>query len=103
MAKQTVYLKSNVIVEPLFNQWYAWSYLISPVTVARYITESHLKIMQSFVDAPQVHQSALKNPAMMGGPFINYEVDRVYEIKALLEKTKEEQAHMVQLSQRSHS
>ena len=93
------YLKPNVILEPLFNQWYAWSYLISPATAARYITESHLKIMQSFVDAPQVHHSALKNPAMMGGPFINYEVDRVDEIKALLEKTKEEQAHMVQLSQ----
>ncbi|MEH2290126.1 thioester reductase domain-containing protein [Nostoc sp.] len=94
-----LYLKPNVIVEPLFNQWYAWSYLISPATAARYITESHFKIMQSFVDAPQVHQSALKNPAMMGGPFINYEVDRVHEIKALLEQTKEEQAHVVQLSQ----
>ncbi|AVH69221.1 thioester reductase domain-containing protein [Nostoc sp. 'Lobaria pulmonaria (5183) cyanobiont'] len=93
------YLKPNVIVEPLFNQWYAWSYLIFPATAARYITESHLKIMQSFVDAPQVHQSALKNPAMMGAPFINYEVDRVHQIKALLEKTKEEQAHLVQLSQ----
>ena len=95
----TVYLKPNVILEPLFNQWYAWSYLISPATAARYITESHLKIMRSFVDAPQVHRSALKNPAMMGGPFINYGVERAYAVKALLEKTKEEQVHMVQLSQ----
>ncbi|NEO98536.1 MAG: NAD-dependent epimerase/dehydratase family protein [Symploca sp. SIO2E9] len=99
MANQTFYLKPNVIVEPLFNQWYAWSNLISPATAARYITESHLKIMQSFVDAPEVHQSAMKDPAMMGGPFINYGVDRVHEIKALLEATKEEEAHMVQLSQ----
>lgn len=99
MASQTVYLKPNVIVEPLFNQWYAWSYLISPATAARYMTESHFKVMQSFVDAPQVHQSALKNPAMMGGPFINYGIDRVDDIKALLEKTKSEQAHMVRLSQ----
>ncbi|NET07738.1 MAG: NAD-dependent epimerase/dehydratase family protein [Symploca sp. SIO2B6] len=30
----TVYLKPNVIIEPLFNQWYAWSYLISPATAA---------------------------------------------------------------------
>ncbi|MEO1004643.1 MAG: thioester reductase domain-containing protein [Cyanobacteria bacterium J06638_38] len=93
------YLKPNAIAEPLFNQWYAWSYLISPATAARYITESHLKIMQSFVDAPQVHQSALKNPEMMGGPFINYGVERVGEIRLLLEKTKEEQAHLIELSQ----
>ncbi|MEM8722528.1 MAG: thioester reductase domain-containing protein [Cyanobacteria bacterium P01_G01_bin.39] len=92
------YLKPNAIAEPLFNQWYAWSYLISPATAARYITESHLKIMQSFVDAPQVHVSTLKNPEMMGGPFINYGADRVGEIRALLETTKEEQAHLIELS-----
>ena len=93
------YLKPNAIAEPLFNQWYAWSYLISPATAARYITESHLKIMQSFVDAPQVHRLTLQDPAMMGGPFINYGVDRVGEIEALLEKTKEKQAHLIKLSQ----
>src|ERR1043166_7200796 len=27
-----VYLKENVQIEPLYNQWYAWSYLISPAT-----------------------------------------------------------------------
>ena len=92
------YLKPNAIAEPLFNQWYAWSYLISPATAARYITQSHLKIMQSFVDAPQVHRLTLQDPAMMGGPFINYGVDRVGEIEALLEKTKEKQAHLIELS-----
>ena len=55
--------------------------------------------MQSFVDAPQIHQLTLQEPAMMGGPFINYGVDRVGEIKALLEKTKEKQAHLIELSQ----
>ncbi|MEM1393270.1 MAG: MBL fold metallo-hydrolase, partial [Cyanobacteria bacterium P01_H01_bin.150] len=93
------YLKPNVIAEPLFNQWYAWSFLISPATAARYITESHIKIMQSFIDAPQVHQLTLQDPAMMGGPFINYGVDRVDEIRTLLEKTKEKQAHLIELSQ----
>ncbi|MEO1466944.1 MAG: hypothetical protein AAFR89_12135 [Cyanobacteria bacterium J06633_1] len=83
-----LYLKPNVIAEPLFNQWYAWSYLIPPATAARYAARSHLKIMESFVAAPQVHVSALKNPAMIGGPFINYDCDRAWEIEALLEKTK---------------
>lgn len=99
MKTKNVYLKPNVIVEPLFNQWYAWSYLISPATAAMYIANSHLAIMESFIDAPQVHMSALKNPAMIGGPFINYDASRVDEIKALLETTKEEQAHMLELAQ----
>ncbi|GFE67435.1 thioester reductase domain-containing protein [Chroococcus sp. FPU101] len=94
-----VYLKSNVIVEPLWNQWYAWSHLISPATAAMYVAHSHLKILESFIAAPQVHASALKNPAMLGGPFINYDASYVGEIQALLEKTKQNQANLLILAQ----
>ena len=79
-----VYLKPNVLVEPLYNQWYAWGCLMYPATAALYIVNSHLKIMQSFIAAPQVHVNALKNPAMIGGPFIGYGPDKVAEVKALM-------------------
>lgn len=85
-----VYLKGNAMIEPLFNQWYAWSYLISPATSAMYVANLHLKLMESFIAAPQVHVSALKNPANLGGPFINYDASRVDEIKALRERTLKE-------------
>ncbi|MEL6461122.1 MAG: thioester reductase domain-containing protein [Cyanobacteria bacterium J06621_15] len=102
MNKDKVFLKPNAIAEPLINQWYAWSYLVPPATAAMYITDSHIKIMESFIEAPQVHKSALQNPAMMGGPFINYDVDRVGEIKDLLAKTKAEQADLIKLSTAIH-
>jgi L-ascorbate metabolism protein UlaG (beta-lactamase superfamily) len=95
---EQVYLKPNVLVEPLYNQWYAWANLISPATAAMYIANQHLKIMQSFVAAPQVHVSALKNPAMLGGPFINYDASRVPAIKELLERTTSEHAHMLEFA-----
>src|SRR5207248_3309978 len=91
------YFKQNVLVEPLFNQWYAWSNLIPPASSAMYIANSHIKIMESFVAAPQAHISALKNPAMLGGPFINYDAGKVGEIRQLLDRTKKEQAHMLEL------
>lgn len=91
MENQAVYLKQDVVAEPLFNQWYAWSYLISPPSAAMYVENLHIKTMQSFITAPQVHISALKNPKMTGGPFINYGADRVADIKLLLEKTKKSQ------------
>jgi L-ascorbate metabolism protein UlaG (beta-lactamase superfamily) len=94
-----VYLKPNVLAEPLFNQWYAWPYLLSPATASMYLANLHLNIMRSFVTNPQVHIAALKNPAMLGGPFINYDVSRVDEIGALLEKTTSEQRHLLQLAE----
>lgn len=98
MTLEKIYLKQNVIAEPLFNQWYAWSCLISPQTAAMYVANSHLKIMQSFVTAPQIHIAALKNPAMRGGPFINYGSDKLPGIKALIERTNIEQTHLLELA-----
>ncbi|MEL6940561.1 MAG: MBL fold metallo-hydrolase, partial [Cyanobacteria bacterium J06598_1] len=92
------YLKPDVIVEPLINQWYAWSYLIPPATASRYLTQSQIQVMQSFVDAPEVHETTLRDPAMMGGPFIQHPASRVGEVRSLLEKTKEEQSQFLGLS-----
>src|ERR1700682_6840519 len=35
MNSEPLYLKRDVQVEPLIDQWYAWSYLIPPQTAAR--------------------------------------------------------------------
>ena len=99
MTTDQLYFRQDVIVEPLFNQWYAWSYLISPATAAMYMANSHLKMMQSFVSAPQLHITALKNPAMLGGPFINYDTSRVGEIKALVDRTVTEHSHMLKFAE----
>lgn len=98
MDNEKVYLKQQVLVEPLFNQWYAWPALISPATSAMFVANSHLKIMQSFSSTPQVHVAALKNPAMRGGPFINHDAAKAPDIKALLDKTMKEQAHILEFA-----
>ncbi len=98
MAVEKVCLRQNVVTNPLFNQWYAWPCLISPATAAMFIANSHLKIMQGFVANPQIHVNALKNPAMRGGPFINYDAGRAPEVKALLDRTTKEQSHMLSLA-----
>ena len=85
------YLKPQVVMEPLISQWYAWSYLIPPATAARYLTHSQIPVMESFIAAPQVHASALQDPAMRGGPFIHHDASRVSEIQVLLEQTRTEQ------------
>lgn len=94
-----VYLKRNALIEPLFNQWYGWSYLLSPATAAMFIANAHVKLMQSFVASPQIHVSALKNPAMRGGPFLDIDPSRAPEVKALLDKTTKNYAHMIEFAE----
>jgi hypothetical protein len=98
MAGDPLYLRSDVQVEPLVDQWYAWPHLIPPATTARNITHRHFRIMESYLNAPQIHANATKNPKMLGGPFIDHGGKRVAEIRALYDRTKRERAPLIELS-----
>lgn len=82
------YLKPSIKAEPLLWQWYAHSYLIPPLPAACNIVERHLKIMQSYAQNPQIHAQAIKDPKLLGGPFIDLEGKRVDELKELINQTK---------------
>jgi L-ascorbate metabolism protein UlaG (beta-lactamase superfamily) len=92
-----VYVRPNLAIEPLVDNWYAWSHLISPATAALNIRERHLKIMNSYIQNPQIHASAVKNPKMLGGPFIDYDGKRVDEIVALRDNTMSHCADQLEL------
>lgn len=98
MNREPLYLRQNIQVEPLVDHWYAWPYLIPPATYARNMCGRHFKIMDSYIAAPQVHAEAVKNPRMLGGPFIDYGGKRADEIRALRDRTKQERSNLVELS-----
>ncbi|HLX08759.1 MAG TPA: MBL fold metallo-hydrolase [Thermoanaerobaculia bacterium] len=95
---EDVYLRPNVLAEPLVCNWYAWTHLIQPVTAGRNVLERHLNIMRSFTQAPQVHQAAVRNPAMLGGPFISYGPERVKDIAQLIDTTLRSQGDLLVLA-----
>ncbi|WP_109302786.1 MBL fold metallo-hydrolase [Aquimarina sp. AU474] len=92
------YLKPNVVIEPLVDNWYAWSHLIPPVTYGLNIIKRHVEIMNSYILAPNLHMEAVKNPRFLGGPFIDYESDRCEEIKDLLENTLKKREKLISFS-----
>jgi len=93
-----VYLKPNVVIEPLVDGWYAWAHLIPPATAARNLTERHLRIMNSYIESPETHQAAVKNPALLGGPFMDLGDTRVEEVNELRERTISQRKDLVELS-----
>ncbi|HTE33440.1 MAG TPA: hypothetical protein VK666_23825, partial [Chryseolinea sp.] len=86
MTDRKVYLKPNVVIEPLVNRWYAWSHLISPATAAMNIAERHLKIIESYLLSPNTHAEAVANPKMRGGPFMDLGGKRLDEVKSLQQR-----------------
>lgn len=94
-----MYLKANVVIEPLIDNWYAWSHLISPATAAMNIVNRHLEIMKSYMELPEVHESAAKDPKMLGGPYIDYKVRKVDEIKKLYDHTVKSRSNMIEMAE----
>jgi len=99
MKVESWYAKPNLVIEPLFDRWYAWSHLISPATAAMNIVGRHLKIMNSYIQSAQIHQAAVKNPKMLGGPFMDYKTLRVDEVRQLRDRTMRRQEKMIRFAE----
>lgn len=93
-----MFLKPNVVIEPLFDNWYAWSHLLSPATAAMNIVDRHMSIMESYLSAPDIHAQAVLNPKMLGGPFMDFKGGRIEEVRSLLGSTRVKQAHLIEMA-----
>ena len=91
-------MKENVYFEPLINQWYAWPYLIPPMTTARHIVNTHKRIMTSFIKNYKLHILANNNPELAGSDFLNCTVEQLDDIKRLVSDIDENLDDMVELS-----
>jgi L-ascorbate metabolism protein UlaG (beta-lactamase superfamily) len=60
-----------------------------------YVANHHLPLMRSFVSHPKVHASAVKNPAMRGGPFMDHPVECAPEVQRLVEETVKRSAPLL--------
>src|SRR5579863_7456367 len=97
-SSKQLFLRPDVVAEPLIDRWHAWPHLIQPATAARNLTERHLPIMESYVSDPDSHAAAAAVPGLAGGPFVNYGRNRVAEITCLLDQTKYSRRHLIELS-----
>lgn len=93
-----MYLKPNVVLEPLVDNWYAWAHLVSPATAAMNIVGRHHRIIESYVAAPSIHAEAVKNPKMRGGPFMDFLGQRLDEVSDLYQDSLKKQDKMIQFA-----
>jgi len=93
------YLREDVYFEPLFNSWYAWPYLIPPVTAARYVSKTHKRIMKSFVNNSKLHVLANKENVLTGSEFLDASENQVDVVKTLIDKIEHDLPVIEDLSQ----
>ncbi|MBQ4880379.1 MBL fold metallo-hydrolase [Pseudoalteromonas luteoviolacea] len=94
------YLRENVYIDPLINNWYAWPNLLSPLPYSLYMSKTHIRLMKSFIDNYELHILANQDKTIAGGgEFINCTAEQVEEVAALLKKFETEDAIYGKLAQ----
>ena len=93
-----VYLRPDVVLEPLFNRWLVDGNLIPPIQAALTLVHSHLAVLRSYLANPAVHFEASQDLTLAGGPVAAVDPSRVDEMKALLEKTERENGDLIEIA-----
>src|ERR1700722_2325920 len=99
MNEQFVYLKNNIVMAPLVDNWYAWAHLIAPCTYALNIRNRHLPILRSYIANPEVHEEAVRDPRMLGGPFMEFPKEKLDLAIAHMTRLEQDNKEMLALAE----
>ncbi|MFI6468595.1 MBL fold metallo-hydrolase [Streptomyces sp. NPDC050528] len=94
-GNEPVFLRSNAIIEPLVDRFYAWLHLVAPVQGAMNLANVQVPLLESYLHSPKVHVAASTNPELRGGYFIGIGEERSAEVAALLDSIKRDRADML--------
>ena len=97
-SEELVFLRSNAIIEPLVDKFYAWMHIVAPVQASMNLANVQIPLLESYLQSPKVHIAASNNPALRGGYFINVEESRAGEIGELLDTIKRDRADMLAMA-----
>lgn len=89
-----LYLRRDLKAEPLINGWYAWSFLVSPISFALVTRNLHLRVLDSYLKSPKLHAQAARNQDLKGGLFVDYAGD-LETMRAFVEESRRELADLV--------
>jgi 4-amino-L-phenylalanyl-[CmlP-peptidyl-carrier-protein] 3-hydroxylase len=94
----TLFLKKNVIAEPAIAGWYAWSYLLPPHTLAKFLKNRYQGITESYLAKPETHRLALKQARFQGGPFVCEQGDAYEVIERWYASAREQYRPLLELA-----
>src|SRR5689334_3491100 len=100
MSDKTLYrLGDHTSVEPLVNRFAAWANIVSPLSFSLYLQHYQLEVLRSYLQDPEVHFNACKNPKLRSGPLVDIPVERANEVADFLAATEIDLSDNLKLAQ----
>jgi L-ascorbate metabolism protein UlaG (beta-lactamase superfamily) len=95
VSDEARFLRPEAIIEPLVDGFYAWLHMITPVQAAMNLAFVHVPLLESYLQSPQVHINAIRNPELRGGFFVGIDESRSGEVRDLLDSIKRDRTEML--------
>jgi L-ascorbate metabolism protein UlaG (beta-lactamase superfamily) len=95
MEDEVRFLRPDVILEPLVDRFFGWMHTVAPVQAAMNLALVQVPLLESYLQSPQVHVNASRNPELKGGFFVNIDESRSGEIRELLAAIKRDRKDML--------
>jgi L-ascorbate metabolism protein UlaG (beta-lactamase superfamily) len=99
MGDEPRFIRPNMIIEPLVDGFYAWLMTVAPVQAAMNLAYLQVPLLESYLQSPQVHINASRNPELRGGFFVGIEEDRAGEVRDLLASIKRDRADILRFAE----
>ena len=99
MSEPTYRLADHTCVAPLVQNWAAWWMNLAPIPASLHVHKSQLPLLKAYLQNPDFHARAAKDPALSGGTFVGIAPERAGEVKALMQRMQEAQADRVKLAE----
>jgi L-ascorbate metabolism protein UlaG (beta-lactamase superfamily) len=98
MSDEPRFLRPDIIIEPLVDRFYAWLHTVAPVQAAMNLAFMQVPMLESYLQSPQVHVNASRNPELRGGFFVNIDASRSGEVRGLLASIKRDRAEQLRFA-----
>jgi hypothetical protein len=97
-TKERVRFADSVVIEPLINDWVAYSYLVSPQTTGLQVDRYQIPILESYLESPEIHCKAASDPELMAGPYVNVPAAEAGKVRDLLDRTLKNQSEILEFA-----
>ena len=98
-----VYLRPDVKMEPLVGGWYAWGHLLTPLQQALNVAFRQIPMLKSFLANPAIHEAAVRDPMMLGGPFVEIPASEAKAVSSFLDKMLAGSSNLLALAHEWHA
>jgi L-ascorbate metabolism protein UlaG (beta-lactamase superfamily) len=93
------FLRSDTKLELLAFRWYAWPHLVAPLQHAMNMAFRHVPLLESYLANPDTHAAAVKDPRMLGAPFVDIPPQHSSDANEILQDMTRRGAGLMALAQ----